>query len=251
MQINADSIGKAHDRIIREILDNHIEIVTEDGEHTIEYPEPIMVKIANPFIEPMKSESSPYSMNYLQEYIKQVCGINKDSGFAYTYGNRLFDYPSKTVESLHENHIRACWIGNGDGRGFDQISSIVEKLMKNPTSRRGIAHTWVTEVDSYSVNPPCLQTVQFLLRDYRLHAIATFRSNDMLMAWGCNTYALANLQMKVLSEMVDYAYYNCGVEYKDFPYAIGNLTTVSTSAHIYDVRDKNYLDEFRKRIFLW
>ena len=63
--------------------------------------------------------------------------------------------------------------------------------------------------------------------------IVYFRSNDMLSAYGANVFALATLQKRVAGEL--------GIE-------IGWLETISASAHIYDLRDRDELDKFRRVI---
>jgi thymidylate synthase len=73
-----------------------------------------------------------------------------------------------------------------------------------------------------------MQTVQFLIRNNRLNCVATFRSNDMLMAWGANAYGLSEL-MQVVADGT----------YVD----VGFLETYSISAHIYYNRDSTTLDK--------
>lgn len=59
----------------------------------------------------------------------------------------------------------------------------------------------------------------------------------MLSAWGANAYGLAHL-MKYVCDQIDQ------------PITIGTLTTISSSAHIYWKRDKQELNEFKKRMIL-
>lgn len=100
---------------------------------------------------------------------------------------------------------------------FDYISRL---LTKNPTSRRAILVTWWDE-DLNSNDPPCLIVLEFLVRDGKLHMTAFFRSHDIERAWPANVYGLHAIQKHIAAKLP-------GVE-------PGEITTVSASAHVYEV----------------
>jgi thymidylate synthase len=75
------------------------------------------------------------------------------------------------------------------------------------------------EEDIKSNQPPCLDLVQALVQNNILHLTAYFRSNDMFGAWPQNVLALRKMQ-GLISQEVDTK--------------LGNLTTISCSAHIYE-----------------
>lgn len=206
--IQANNIRDAHEEIVHLINNNGMIVRTEDREFTLELYEPLSVHIARPLNEPMILEEVGFSRNYMEEYAVQL-GYPSENTFSYTYGNRLRNY-----------------------NGYDQKANIINVLSRNRTSRRAIMHTWMVDTDSEGVHVPCMQTVQFLRRtnpftgtDY-LNCIATFRSNDMLMAWGCNAYGLVRLQESIAEHL------DC---------VVGWLNTISSSAHIYFKRDETTL----------
>jgi len=111
--------------------------------------------------------------------------------FVYTYHDRLFKYPNNYRSKYGDGG------GSSDGKNntINQISSsIVNRLLSEPLSRRAQGITWFPNEDIESKTPPCLQRIQCTLRKRRLNMYVEFRSNDMLSALGANMYALAYLQ---------------------------------------------------------
>jgi thymidylate synthase len=117
---------------------------------------------------------------------------------------------------------------------INQIESIIYKLNRKPNSRRAQAITWMPRIDINSDNPPCLQRIQCLIRDGKLHMDVNFRSNDCLSAFGQNAYALTFLQKMIADEL--------GVP-------VGRYTHYITSAHIYFERDAEELKRLKEVMY--
>jgi thymidylate synthase len=129
--------------------------------------------------------------------------------------------------------IRTDWEqGNGRGNGVNQIQYVIDKLKENPTSRRAVVSLFEPRGHPKMDDPPCMNAIQFMIRNNQLNCHVLFRSNDMLSAWGGNAYGLAGLQEYVAEKL--------GVP-------IGWLETTSISAHIYFDRDNHELQEFKRR----
>src|SRR3989344_2097818 len=137
-----------------------------------------------------------FTRKELEDYYPQVLTPNKIPGINYTYGQRLMDHDS-----------------------IDQIKSVIEKLKKEPFTRRAIAVTWDVGKDVYNENAPCLDLVNFIVQDDRLFMNAYFRSHDVYRGWPQNAFALRKLQKRVSDET--------GIK-------MGSLTIFSASAHIYE-----------------
>lgn len=99
-----------------------------------------------------------------------------------------------------------------------QIDSLIAKLKANPETRRAVISLW-QESDYGIEHPPCWMVLEFLYRSEELHLTAFIRSNDIRQAWPANMYGLSKLLLHVATcaEMV-----------------AGSITTISTSAHIYE-----------------
>lgn len=212
MQIRAKTIAEAHIKVCGAIekCEDVIEFISEDGEVVWEYPEPILVIVEQPMSDDMHSPLCRFGSKAMSQYAYDLL-FGTDSDFVYTYHDRLFHYTCGAED-----------IPNDYRFDVSQIDNIISKLTNDPTSRRAQAITWYPEDDMESNNPPCLQRIQFLVRDGKLNMDVNFRSNDCLSAMGQNMYALVFLQ--------DYVATALGIE-------MGIYSHYITSAHFYPDRD--------------
>lgn len=174
-------------------------VKTEDGKLTKEVMN-LLVTVLEP-LQGWPVEGSGWNMTGLNQYADQLLSGENPSGFEYVYGERLRTYPDTE--------------GN---YAIDQIDFCIENLKRSKNSRRSVAITWVPDWDDHGKEVPCLQLLDFLIRDGKLHCTAFFRSHDILRAWPCNVYGIGRLMQHVANEI-------------NVP--VGSLTTVSGSAHIY------------------
>ncbi len=157
-------------------------------------------------------QASGWDMAGLNKYAEQLVSGENPSKFVYTYGERLRTYPDSLDDQAYLKRF-----GTIDNY-TDQIDMIVTRLERFPSSRRAIAITWVPACDTSRTEVPCLQLLDFLIRNGKLHCTAFFRSHDIERAWPCNVYGIAKLMQYIANEV------GCDT---------GSLTTISASAHIY------------------
>ena len=212
--IRAPTLAKAHELVVKMILEKGWVLETEDDEAMVEFEE-IAMRIEDPLSEPMASPCSRFQKRFLDQYAENLIR-GSDAKFEYDYHGRLFDWGERLSSSGQDLHI-------------DQIEYIIQKLQSAPTSRRAIAITWNPLIDETLDDCPCLQLVQCLLRDGNLHMKVVFRSNDMLSAAGANMYALVRLQQMIASRI--------GA-------VCGSYTHISLVPHIYYKRDLNDIEAF-------
>ncbi len=139
---------------------------------------------------------APFNNKEIETYVRGFFRKKKSDEVTYNYGNRMQSY----------------W-------HVDQIELLANGLKKSGHSRRAVVSLWDPVQDAGSPHPPCITTVQAVVRDGRLHLIAYIRSNDMFRAYPLNAAALAGLQARVAGQLE-------GVK-------IGPLTILSFSAHVY------------------
>lgn len=208
--IVAPSIAAAWERAVRHVLVKGVPVTTEDGEETLETDE-MIVKVDNPLWNLLAIHGrSPYGELMLRGYVDALLN-GKDSDFDYTYHDRLFHYD----------------VDGGEPRR-DQIYWAIDRLRCELKTRRGVcvvAHPW----DIDMLHPPCLQWIQFLVRDGKLQMKVLFRSNDILMAMYANMYALVHLQQYVATAL-------------GLP--VGSYTHIVTVPHIYYKRDANEVQKW-------
>lgn len=219
--VTAEKIGTAHQKAVRQVIEYGETVVTEDAKSTLELDAPLCITVTRPYDQPYRHPAYQFSQQMLDEYVPQITESDT-KGFVYTYGNRLHVYPGLI------DPIGYCC-------AFNQINFISEQLKQQSTTRRAIAHTWIVLKDNVSDEPPCLQSVQFTIRNNKLNCVAYFRSNDIAIAYGANAYGLYKLMEKIQSKINDENLY------------IGTLTTISNCAHIYD----SDLQAARKIAYTW
>ena len=266
--IQKQTIGEAHEEVVRIIAERCEGTIreSEDGEATYDPEEPVCIHIEEPMKAPMKSSASLFGDKFSETYQSSLYTIterkNDGTDATYTYGNRLRDYPVASIGRKIQrgplrmilDHIMSylgyvpaissseiLYHGDGNKGGIDQIrSSIISRLVENPSSRRAVAITWFPVFDISREEPPCLQIVQCLIdRSLNLNLVCLFRSNDMLSAWGQNAFGLAHMQKYILDEI------NQGRRKQgENPLRMGWLETISISAHMYCTRDQLELMKF-------
>jgi thymidylate synthase len=164
-------------------------ILTEDGQMTREIRN-LIVEIEHPG-EGYPIKGTGWNILALSSYADQILDPN-EKGFVYDYGSRLAQ----------------------DG----QIENVIGHLVENKNTRRAILSTRNRCQDMYEQHTPCLQIVEFLYREGKLHMTCFFRSNDMRDAWPSNIYGLYAL--------LGYVAMRTNME-------MGSITTHSVSAHYY------------------
>ena len=83
-----------------------------------------------------------------------------------------------------------------DWNGLDQLHQVLNLLENDPTSRQGVMVIFDPDRDwQSSLDIPCNNWLQFLLRDGRLHMLVSVRSNDLWWGFsGINTFEWSVLQ---------------------------------------------------------
>ncbi len=203
--IKKPSVESAYNILVEKILKDGNTVETEFGEVTKEILN-VVVEITNPKLKRVPNKY-PLGEEFVKNYTDNLLYGSKTK-FSYDYHERLFKY-----------------------KGVNQIDFIVNKLKEQKNSRRALAITWIPEVDieiskDDRGSVPCLQYIQFLIRDNNLYQTVLFRSNDILLAFPANAIGLITLGEEVAKRL--------GIKLK-------NYTHISVSAHIYIERDKDYI----------
>jgi len=185
------TLDAAHRAAVYEVLRHGIKVA-----NTIELDGLLVSRIARPYAN---APLGVYSLEYLEEYVRQMI-YESSSDFTYTYGNRLRRY----------------------GIGLDQLDHVVHTLTREPESRRAVAVIYDPEEDMNSDSVPCMNLLDFKIRNERLHLTAYFRSHDVYAAYPANIFALARLMEYVIAQI------DGGRKIR-----IGTLNVVSNKAHIY------------------
>jgi hypothetical protein len=106
-------------------------------------------------------------------------------------------------------HQRLTAYPRSDGTTIDQLELILDRLAKEPITRRAVATTRVPEIDLFmAADMPCLGEIQLrAIEDgrgrLRLHLHALWRSRDLYKAWSDNLIGITNLQARLAARLAE------------------------------------------------
>lgn len=127
-------------------------------------------------------------------------------------------------------HQRLTAYPRSDGTTIDQLEMMLDRLAREPITRRAVATTRVPEIDLFmAADMPCLGEVQLRsIEDEKgrlvLNLHAMWRSRDLYKAWGDNLIGITNLQARLVARLAE----KTGREVLVGPYSEAN-----GSLHIY------------------
>jgi thymidylate synthase len=119
-------------------------------------------------------------------------------------------------------------------RGHNQVENVIGLLSKQPTTRRAVIQLLNAEDIAGKERRreiPCTYTLQFMVREGKLHLIASMRSNDAFKGLPHDIFAFTMLQEVVARTL--------GIDVGPYQQFVGNL-------HLYDddeVAAQQYIDE--------
>ena len=244
MEIYTNTLAEAHEAAFDAILNRHKEIYiqthVDKEEFTLEFedadgnPDEIKIRIKHPLEEPQISDGSKYGPLFTEAYKKQFLTLSPPrvdgKQATYTYWNRLKDFPHI------ENAMK--WLGDGKGDGYDQMMETIKKLADDPNSRRGVMVTWNPLIDTKSLEPPCMNWLQVVIRNGKVHLRVLFRSQDILLGLPENLVGCSALLQWIVSEL----------QKLGLKVVAGILVLISTIPHIYKKRDAEDFDKMKNHI---
>lgn len=267
MEIITNTLSEAHEATFDAIVQQHKEIDIwthkDKQEFTLEFQgvdghdDQITLHILHPLQEPLVSAGSPFGEKFTAAYEKQFLTLTPPRADGnhpvYTYWNRSEDFmmPAPAESLMHRiirilrNHILNVdekypnTLGDGRGDGFKQVTELVRKLAADPNSRRGVIVTWNPLVDARNPEPPCMDFVQIVIRDGRVHIRVVFRSQDIGLGLPENLVGVKAYLVYITGEINRIA----GTAYEE-----GEITLISLIPHIYKRRDQNYVDQMLAEI---
>ena len=115
--------------------------------------------------------------------------------------------------------------------GFNQLAKVIELLKQDPTSRRAVININVpNEKVIETKDEPCTVSIQFLLRNNKVHCTVYMRSNDIWFGFPYDVVFFTELQ-RIVAEHLHAK--------------LGIYTHLAGSLHMYD-RDEEKIKEILK-----
>lgn len=264
MQIRARTLAEAHEGAIDAVLESHkkqaIQTHADKVEQTIEFEDEdgsddiIVIKVSNPQAEPQVSAGALFKEKFTNAYKKQFLTLTPPRAdgkqATYTYFNRLEDWPYFDLDEEPYDaggEVGLKCRGDGQGDGLTQITDLIKKLATDSRTRRAVAVTWNPTFDTDSQEPPCMNWIQFVIRNKKVNMRVIFRSQDILSGLGENLVGCAALQ-KYVTDGVNKYIKESDLTTFDGVYEPGSLILISTIPHIYHIRDAFELEKMKNEI---
>ena len=118
--------------------------------------------------------------------------------------HELMQYEMEMLDGVLDFMIGAdenVWEYTYHDRYARQLPFVISELKRNAQSRRAVMNIRDFEIDSKNNDPACMQSIQYFIRDEKLHCKILFRSNDLAEAFFYNAFALIRLQERVAAEL--------------------------------------------------
>lgn len=158
---------------------------------------PLTFHVENAIAEPFISRLFPGGHYELQQYVMEIV-------------DGILDF--KIADGT-------CWEYTYHDRYVKQLPWLYQELRRNPDTRRAVMNIRDFEVDTSNSDPACLQNIQFIFRDNKLHMKVLMRSNDAVRATFMNAVGFIFLLKKVAN---------------DLGYEVGSYTHTANSFHAYE-----------------
>lgn len=153
-----------------------------------------------------------YAVGELLWYLSGSNRLKDISVFSKVWGRMSDD--GETVNSAYGHRMLNRF-------GFNQIDYVVRALQQNPNSRQALIH--IKDPVDYTQHPtkdvPCTVSLQYLIRDGKLHATTYMRSNDLWTGFPYDVFSFTCLQIMIAFAL--------GVD-------IGTYTHIAASLHLYE-----------------
>lgn len=175
MEILGTSLSETWEKSIRRLIEDETPLVpTQHGVMAKELQNLVMI-IDGPFQERRISEKYSFPEKFRTDYTESL----------------LESY--STAEILHSRMYK---YGNSK---LNQFERCIKILQEEWYSRRAVMTLWKPEEDLFSPFPPCICSLQMIVRQNKLDLVVIMRSNDAWLSAHLDMLALTNIQ-RVIAE---------------------------------------------------
>jgi thymidylate synthase len=185
----------------------------------------VLIELTNPRARLSRTETRGKPYSCLGELCWYLAGTNL-LDFIYYYIPRYKD----SADGVHIYGAYGPRLFNWDG--LSQLNHIIKILGKKPDSRQAVIQLFDRhDIVERHADVPCTCTIQFMLRQRKLHMFTNMRSNDAFLGLPHDLFCFTMLQEIVARSL--------SVEVGTYKHAVGSL-------HLYDSNTdaaKLFLDE--------
>lgn len=225
MYSSAQTLDDLLYKVLEKLTKGPFDLITSRGE-TSELIG-VLLRLKNPLSRLSRAESRSNLFSALGELLWY---LSKE--------NRL-DFISHYLSKYNNESEDNITVFGGYGPRFfnfrescNQIENVIKLLKERPSSRRAVIQIFDAEdIAKHHIEIPCTCTLQFFIRNKKLHMITSMRSNDALIGLPHDIFCFTMIQEIIANSL------NCNLG--EYFHAIGSL-------HLYKKdlrRAKQYLSE--------
>lgn len=224
MYIRADSLDDLLAKVYRQLLARGTRIEPTKGAAREIYG--VLLKLSYPRLRLSRTESRGILFSCLGELLWILAGSNALEFI----GFYISDYKKSSDDGLT---IHGAYGPRMFGkRPNDQLTRVISSLRSKPDSRQAVVQLFDRrDTLEHHSDIPCTCTMQFVIRDRRLHMLTSMRSNDAWLGLPHDVFAFTMIQ-ELVARSLD-------VELGEYRHSVGSL-------HLYERDEKKairYLEE--------
>lgn len=231
MHIKEQTLDDLLHRVITKLLTSKNRIKASRGEAT--EITGVLLHLTNPRARLSRTEKKGHVFSCLGELLWYLAG-NDDVDFIGYYVKR-YEEESDDGQTIHGAYGPRLLNMRGQ---YDQIENVINLLKERRSSRRAVIQLFdASDIAHHHKEIPCTCTLQFIVRNCKLHMFTYMRSNDAFLGLPHDVFAFTMLQ-EIMARSL-------GIEIGTYKHAVGSL-------HLYDRHKKDaqeYIGEaFQPRV---
>jgi len=204
----ADSLDDLLAKVYRQLVKRGIPIVPTKGPAREIYG--VLLKLSSPRVRLSRTESRGILFSCLGELLWILAGSN------------ALDFIEHYIPEYRKSSDDELTIFGAYGprmfgrRPNDQLARVISSLRSKPDSRQAVVQLF-DRSDTLKAHKdiPCTCTLQFAIRDKRLHMLTSMRSNDAWLGLPHDVFAFTMIQELVARSL--------GIELGEYRHAVGSL----------------------------
>lgn len=212
MQVSANTLDDLLRKLLPKLLTGAVR--TSPGRGSASERFGVLLELRNPLARLSRSETRGKTFSCLGEFLWYMSRDNR-LDFIHYYIPR-YEKETEDGETVYGGYGPRLF----GQRGHDQIRNAIQALKTRPDSRRIVIQIFNAEdVAQRHKEVPCTCTLQFLLRDSKLHMLTSMRSNDVYMGLPHDIFCFTMIQ-EIIARTI-------GVKLGTYKQFVGSL-------HLYD-----------------
>lgn len=217
--------GETLDDLMHEVLQSLLnvgdEVVASRG--TSKELIGVLLHLKNPRARLSRTETKGKPFSAIGELLWYLSGSNELS-FIYYY---IKQYAKDTEDGLTIYGGYGPRLLNARGK-YNQIENVIKLLQERPTSRKAVIQLFdAKDISDDHKEIPCTCSLQFFIRDGKLHMMTHMRSNDAFWGLPHDIFAFTMLQEIIAGELA--------VDLGEYRHSVGSM-------HLYDNTYQSAMD---------